>query len=798
MSGTLSGWVQRLLGLDVPASGEGTIWSLEYTWRWAPWLTVVFVVAAVALIALLYRRERGSAGWKMRSALASIRLMLIGLVLLMLAEWVLSMKRTGLPYLVILIDDSASMRTTDSYEDSDTADQARELVSAAALNEATRLNLAKALLLRSDAELLGAIDQRYKVRLYAVSDEARLLPDSPPQRATSVSELTPSGGSTRLGEAVHGILNNLRGSPPAAILMLTDGITTDGEGLLEASDEARRRGVPLFAVGLGDDKPQRDLDLAEVVVDDVVFAGDVINFEATIRASGLSGQSVKLSLRERGGGPVLAETTLRIGQENERQKVLLPYRPEKDDTADYVDFDFTLQLDILPREINEKNNERSGRVRIYNQQIRVLLVQAYPNYEYRYLQEMLERDETIELHTVLQEADSRYGQLRQDSAPRLVFPVTREELFKYDVVIFGDVNPGLLNRSSMQHLRDFVIERGGGVIFVAGPRYTPLQYRGTPLEPLFPVNLATANAPPLQASIDAPYRMLPTELGITSPPMQIGDGLNDTAEKWSGLAELYWMLRAPDLKPAARALAVHPTETDANGQKLPLISIQYVGAGKVVFHATDETWRWRWRVGDLYFSRYWVQTIRYLSRAKLGQEGTVELTTDRREYRSGDPVRLRLRFMNEEQAPAADGDVKLLIERPGMQKRELSLSRSGIARGQFEGVLQDLPEGNYRARVIEPRLPSETFADFAIQPPPGEMERLRMNLAELQAAAKMTKGRFYRFTDVDELVDDLPRGRQVPIDSLPPEPLWNKWPLLLVFLSLLSTEWILRKRSGML
>ena len=26
---------------------------------------------------------------------------------------------------------------------------------------------------------------------------------------------------------------------------------------------------------------------------------------------------------------------------------------------------------------------------------------------------------------------------------------------------------------------------------------------------------------------------------------------------------------------------------------------------------------WRWRVGDVFFARYWVQAIRYLSRSKL-------------------------------------------------------------------------------------------------------------------------------------------------------------------------------------
>ena len=36
------------------------------------------------------------------------------------------------------------------------------------------------------------------------------------------------------------------------------------------------------------------------------------------------------------------------------------------------------------------------------------------------------------------------------------------------------------------------------------------------------------------------------------------------------------------------------------------------------------------------------------------------------------------------------------------------------------------------------------------------------------------------------------------IETLPPEVLWNRWWLLATFLGLITSEWILRKRKGML
>ena len=87
--------------------------------------------------------------------------------------------------------------------------------------------------------------------------------------------------------------------------------------------------------------------------------------------------------------------------------------------------------------------------------------------------------------------------------------------------------------------------------------------------------------------------------------------------------------------------------------------------------------------------------------------------------------------------------------------------------------------------------------DFTVAPPASEFAQIRIDAAEMRRAAHETGGRFYTFESADRLLRDLPPGRQVPIESLPPLPLWNKWPLLMLFLGLLIAEWILRKRRGM-
>jgi hypothetical protein len=205
-------------------------------------------------------------------------------------------------------------------------------------------------------------------------------------------------------------------------------------------------------------------------------------------------------------------------------------------------------------------------------------------------------------------------------------------------------------------------------------------------------------------------------------------------------------------------------------------------------------------VGDIYFARYWIQTVRYLSRSKLlGKDNAVELTADRREYRRGEPVRLRVRFIDERQAPVADDGVTVVLEREGLNNERIQLQRNATNRGIFEATKSDATDGKYHAWVAVPTLDGKApAADFLVVAPPGEFERVQMDTAELKLAADETRGRFYRVNTVDRLLDELPPGTQVPIETLPPKVLWNQWWLLAAFLGLIVTEWILRKRKGML
>src|SRR5207244_6002014 len=122
----------------------------------------------------------------------------------------------------------------------------------------------------------------------------------------------------------------------------------------------------------------------------------------------------------------------------------------------------------------------------------------------------------------------------------------------------------------------------------------------------------------------------------------------------------------------------HPTQTGSDG-KLPIVLYQFVGAGKSMFNAMDDTWRWRWRVGDRYFGRFWIQTIRFLARSKLLGQRQAEIQTDRRRYQRNQPIQIRVRFPNPAVAPAVS-EVVVQVEHKGHGSRKLTLPAVPSAR----------------------------------------------------------------------------------------------------------------------
>jgi hypothetical protein len=366
----------------------------------------------------------------------------------------------------------------------------------------------------------------------------------------------------------------------------------------------------------------------------------------------------------------------------------------------------------------------------------------------------------------------------------------------------------------LKEIADFVREKGGGLLMIAGERYAPRVYKETPLKDVLPIDLTNAPAeeePDRERVVG--YRPELTSIGRLHPIFRFSPDENQNEEIWKNLREMYWYAEGYQPKRAAEVLAVLPSRAGEEGKDPPpLVLQQFVGAGRSMFFGFNETWRWRFRENEVYFNQFWEQTVRYLA---VGRLGRVDLRVDRQvPYRRGEPITITVRFPDDAPPPPEGTDVKVLVERrppraPGqsdsakpapVEVQTVQLAKVQGSRATYEASLTRTPEGEYQFTLAAPTVQGpKPLAECRVLAPPGEMDQLRMNQADMERAAAESHGRFYTLANADQLPDDLPSGVRVTLNAPgPPALIWNHTLMLFLALGLLSGEWVLRKRKHLL
>lgn len=811
------------LNLKAPSPGEGTLWRLDWRLPAPSWLIAVGAAVLIGFVIWIYRRDGEALNNRQRLTLTALRLLVLALVVAMLTELSLTVERTGLPGIAVMIDTSASMSLQDQYPAGSAAADLSKAISLQPGRDAHRLALTQEVLTRRNGQFLRDLQRQHQVRLYRFAESSASLQQGsldevapteivtpvdsaeqnvgsgppgkrlPPMEAAlaEIKTLKPDGDQTRPAPAVKKVLADLRGTPPAALILFTDGVASvsDVDKLSTVAEAVRRKGIQLHIVGLGSDEASKDVLIYDTLVDEIAFVGDPMLFTAKIKSFGFSGKKLLLRLRRDGENEVLASQEVKAPPDGQPLKVELPYTSSKPGELDLV-----LEIVSQAGETNRQNNAEVRHVSVREEKIRVLLADGAPRYEFRFLKQLFERDKSTELSTLLQEADLEYSQ--EDRTALEHFPVKREDLAKFDVIVLGDLAPAVLGPAVLENIRDFVREKGGSVIFIAGPQTDPLVMSGTPLEVLLPFKPEDVKTPRIEVQAsDSFHPALTLEGQKGNTLFRLGEGEADSLRIWNALPSLYWFLEIPKIRPGVRVFAEHPLKSGANG-RLPIIMLQQVGAGKVLYHATDESWRWRFRRGDLYYGRYWIQAVRYLSRGRLiGKDRTAELTVDQLVYQRGQPVTLRVRFVDEKFLPADPSGVTVMIERKGEGRQPVKLTRLREAPTMYEGQAARLADGSYHAWISQPAFnEAPPSTDFRIEAPLRELQRRGMDKSDLQLAAKQSNGRYYSLDVVDTLPGEIPAGTPIPLQTDKPIPLWNRWEVLSLFAMLLTGEWLLRKR----
>lgn len=776
---------------------------------------LVLVAAGLALWAAVwfYRRHRADLSRGRRLTLLSLRVLALLIAFLVLFEPnIVSVKREVRPgHAILLIDRSQSMSHVDAYRREEVQDLTRSwaAVGVPDTSARTRLELVKALLQHDGDAVLRELARNNRVLAYSFADGLDPLPlhavpadapaDAPPP-LPDPDPLAPDGRQSNLGLAVRSALERSRDSSVAALVLLTDGRRNLGPQGAEIARLLQQRKVPhTFVVPIGDPSEAQTTTMRRAEIPERVFQKDPFKITAEVQQQGYPEQdvSVRLLVASEGGAPqpVQAKTVRLSPNAPTAQVTFDELTAERPGTFEY-------SVEVLPPTgepfVVERHGKR-GRVHVLSEQTRVLLLAGAPAPEFRILRDTLVRDKTIDVTCWLQSADPEFP---QDGNTRIEeLPQTREDLAGYDVFVFLDPDPRKLTPVFCSLVRDQIDKEGAGLWWVAGEKFTlPAARPEAPthvLASLLPVELDLSTADQtlgLGRAYDTPWPWVLTPIGATLPFTGIVDGRDENRLLWERLPGFYWSFPVLGPKPGAVSVVAHgnPRLRGSDGKELPLVAVQPVGAGRVLYTGTDETYRWRgtFRTG---YERFWVKGIRYLFEGRLragGARTRILLAGDRIEL--GESVRVEVDARNERYEPLTDPGFTLRVVREAGGEALLPLAPVEGVPGRYEAILRPETTGFLRLEA-----PGDASVTLQVVRAAVESEG-PVDLGTLAGIAGVEGGELLR--DPSALREALAKVPSLTATDvyLTPYPIWDTWVTVGALLAVLALEWWLRKRFNLM
>jgi len=725
------------------------------TFLWTPGSALASVLLALAAAGLSLAAWRRSGYRASLGLLELLRLVLVVLAALLLnqPEFVEEFRREEKPSIAVLWDASPSMGTRDA--------SSRDPAAAAPVSRH------QAIAAMTDAAFWKTLDQRFQVVVQPFSG--------------------PSGrGSTEL----YGPLatapakyKNLVG-----IVLVSDGDWNAGLPPVEAASLLRLEGVPVLAVPVG--KPVRlpDVELRSVDAPTFAVLGKSVRIPFTVESSLPRDYLANVVLRTFGGDEVTKE--VRIAAMGVTHDWVL-WKPT-------ALGDVTLTLEVPPHhdETILDNNRLSVPISVRQEKLRVLLVESYPRWEYRYLRNALSRDPGVALSCLLFHPGlSKPGGGNKDYIQQ--FPAGLDELSRFDVVFLGDVGQGdgQLTAQECGWLKGLVEHEASGLVFMPGAHGLQLSLQNTELATLCPVVLDETKPDGWGSS--TPCHFLLTESGRHSLLTKLADSDDENMEVWEGLPGFQWYAPVLRARAGAEVLAVHRDSENKFG-RLPLLVTRTSGAGKVLFMGTDGAWRWRKGVEDKYHYRFWGQVVRWMAYQRNMAKGE----TMRLYYAPDQPqiegtLTLNANVMNRSGEPLQGGDVAARITAPSGKAETIGFVSSGDPWGAYAAQFAAREPGQHHIVLTCKQTGAALEASFFVQGATTERMGRPARPEVLEEIARVTRGKVLRVDRPEEIVSSL-ASLPDPAPSARRVQLWNHPLTAGLLIALLGVFWIGRKALGLI
>ena len=341
------------------------------------------------------------------------------------------------------------------------------------------------------------------------------------------------------------------------VVLASDGDWNEGQKPAAAASQLRLKGTPVFTVPVGATTRLPDVELLNVDAPTFGVVGKAVRIPFSIDSSLPREFQTTVVLKASNGDTV--EKDLRVAPMG-RTNDFIVWKPKETG-------DLTVSLEVpKPSQDSRADNKKiSAPIAIREEKLRVLIVESYPRWEYRYLRNALLRDPGVSLSCLLFHPGlNKVGGGNKDYIKE--FPKGLEELAEYDVVFIGDVGQeqGQLTAEQCRLLKGLVEYQASGLVFMPGLDGRENSLLQTELGELYPVVLDDTQPGGWGSRLPSHFEL--TELGRRSLLTKLADSQDENSEVWEGLPGFQWYAPVLRAKAGTDILCVHKDQSNDFGR----------------------------------------------------------------------------------------------------------------------------------------------------------------------------------------------------------------------------------------
>jgi len=763
-------------GLFMAQANPSTTWRVISMWPWSMWIALVLLAAAVLSVLWTYRSLKHNVEKRMIRIIIAVRCLILVMAASIAALPVLQEESVQVPETrtAVIIDASQSMSMQGS-------------------NSISRFKKALGIAEKAKAVITGAEDKNAAVDFYLLDRDIRKLPELEDARGTA-----PSGDRSDLVRAVTDTVSrysHMQG--PSAVVLISDGINSSGkDGVFDPGMEAalKKHEIPVNTISITDQDGIRDLSIRSVNAPPWVFAGESSSVEVNVTADGYESGSMSVMLLH--GESIVQKKTVSVRSGT----TAVSFDIRRQTTGNRVYRAVIAPPDSL--DAVKKNNQRYFILRTLRSRIRVLHVSGSPSWDQRFLRDVLKKIPDVDLVSfyVLRtpsDVDTARGELS-------LIPFPAEELFErhleeFDAVIMQNFAPGPYGVSPyLQRLVEHV-RSGAGLAVTGGIHsFTGGGYESTPLADILPVKVLKPEASQSRSSYWSAGSFIPrlSSMGLKHPVTRMGMPSPSAPAYYASLPPLEGSSIVGPVQNQGMMLASHPS-LRAGDAPMPVIAVGRAGKGRTMAVTTDSMWKWGF-TGPMTgsdaeaLSRFWKWNLRWLtSDPSLDRLG---ISLDRPVAKPGQEILLDISVLDEAYSaqPGSSLEVEIASSTGNYEEKIEAISDS---QGHYRKRLALPAVGAYSIRAKKNAEAEWVSTEFLVENPSSELYELSPRPSFLAKMAEITGGN-YAQAGIPEhgfTISKPPRPRAEYRSNMP---LWSGPVTLLLFIALLLTEWILRRKAG--